>query len=168
LTLVEVGVACGSSLKMWAKYFTNAHIVGIDIRPECAQLCEGYENITIVIADARLEQVAHDADIFIDDGSHISADIVDTITRNWKRVKPGGFYVIEDLNCTHDANYKNCFNGEHSESRFDRKHFAGLIDGILRVMDAEQSDVEYIHFYSKLAVIKKKGGVSPNRDSATT
>ena len=37
LNMLEIGVQTGASIKMWADYFPNARLVGIDIDPRCAQ-----------------------------------------------------------------------------------------------------------------------------------
>src|SRR3546814_4791681 len=51
--LLEIGVACGSSLKTWSRYFSDAEIIGADIRPDCSQLCRSYPNIRIEIGKDR-------------------------------------------------------------------------------------------------------------------
>jgi hypothetical protein len=37
ITLLEIGVERGGSLRTWLKYFTRATIVGVDIKPECTK-----------------------------------------------------------------------------------------------------------------------------------
>lgn len=155
LTLMEIGVACGSSLKMWSKYFANAKIVGVDIREECRQLCKKYPNISIYISDASQKVIDGQFDIIIDDGSHVSADIVDTFRLNWPNLKPDGLYVIEDLKCTHNPAYRSLLPFDIPEERFNRSHFTAMIDDCLKRMDWRQSDIEFIHFYRELAFIKK-------------
>ncbi|HET6159646.1 MAG TPA: class I SAM-dependent methyltransferase [Dongiaceae bacterium] len=155
LRLMEIGVACGSSLKMWSKYFNDARILGVDIRPDCANLCRLYPNIAITIQNATEAPVNGSFDIIIDDGSHVSADIVDTFRHNWPNVKPGGLFVIEDLKCTHNPQYRSLLPFDIPAERFDRRHFMDLIDRCLIEMDWRRGDVEFIHFYKEMAVIKK-------------
>lgn len=157
LKLMEIGVACGSSLKTWARYFSDAKITGIDIRQECQQLCRNYPNIEIRIANAAQEALGKDWDIIIDDGSHVSADIVEAFSHNWDTLKPGGLYVIEDLKCTHNPEYPKLLPFSIPAERFNRAHFLILINNLLVRMDWRQGDVEFIHFYREMAVIKKKG-----------
>src|SRR3546814_18237346 len=88
--LLEIGVACGSSLKTWSRYFSDAEIIGADIRPDCSQLCRSYPNIRIEIGNATQQTFARDCDVIIDDGSHVSADIVDALRVNWPALKPDG------------------------------------------------------------------------------
>ena len=155
LRLMEIGVACGSSLKMWSKYFADARILGVDIRPDCANLCRLYPNIAITIQNATKAPVPGAFDIIIDDGSHVSADIVDTFKHNWPNLKPGGLFVVEDLKCTHNPQYRSLLPFDIPAERFDRRHFMDLIDRCLMDMDWRRGDVEFIHFYKEMAVIKK-------------
>ena len=82
ITVLEIGVFRGGSLSMWKKYFgTQAKIIGIDINPECKQFER--ENIKIYIGDQTNEDFLHSVlidndkpDIIIDDGGHISKDII--------------------------------------------------------------------------------------------
>ncbi|MGH6890956.1 MAG: hypothetical protein ACREEP_01740, partial [Dongiaceae bacterium] len=120
LCLMEIGVACGSSLKMWSKYFHDARILGVDIRPDCAKLCRLYPNIAIMIQNATLAPVEGRFDIIIDDGSHVSADIVDTFRLNWPNLKAGGLFVVEDLKCTHNPQYRSLLPFDIPAERFDR------------------------------------------------
>lgn len=156
LKLMEIGVACGSSLKMWSRYFSDAQITGLDIRPECAQLCRNYPNIRIEIGNATQQAFGDGWDIIIDDGSHVSADIADAFRLNWPRLRPGGLYVIEDLKCTHNPAYPGLLPFKIAPERFNRAHFIVLINEILMKMDWRQSDVEFVHFYREMAVLKKK------------
>jgi hypothetical protein len=91
VSVLEIGVACGSSLKMWASYFGPAsRIIGIDIRPECANLCKNHDNIEIIVGDATSLSLQETLDVIIDDGSHVSLDIVMAFKNLWPCLKPGG------------------------------------------------------------------------------
>ncbi len=154
--LLEIGVACGSSLKAWARYLgPKAHITGVDIRPECLEVCGSYDRISIVIADVTNWDANSEFDIVIDDGSHVSVDIVKAFDRLWPRVKRGGYYAVEDLRCTHDAGYMRNFPTRKAVDDFKRTHFINWLDGLLRRMDYRSADMEYVHIYSELLIIKK-------------
>lgn len=155
--LLEIGVACGSSLKAWARWLgPEARVTGIDIRPACANLCRAYPNIEIVIADATEWNTDRLFDVVIDDGSHVSLDIVTAFDRLWRRVRPGGCYAIEDLRCTHDPRYAEGFSFPKAPAAFRREHFMTWLDRLLRGLDENSRDVEYVHFYSQLVVIRKR------------
>lgn len=155
--LVEIGVACGSSLKMWAHYLgQGSRITGVDIRPECAALCAKYPAIDIRIGDAAAMKFDETFDVVVDDGSHISKEIVDNWNNLWPRLRPGGYYIIEDLRCTHDPSYAANFTFPKDPALFDRRHFMEWLDDKLRHMDFRRSEVEFIHFHRELAIMRKR------------
>ncbi|HEV8391378.1 MAG TPA: class I SAM-dependent methyltransferase [Dongiaceae bacterium] len=154
LRLLEIGVDCGASLKTWSRYFDDARILGVDIRPECAALCRGHSNVAIRVQDATAAAVDGSFDIVIDDGSHVSADIAEAFRLNWPSLKPGGLFVIEGLRGTYDPHHRQPVDDEVPADRLERSHFMALIDRCLADMDSG-GDVEFMHFYSDMAVIKK-------------
>lgn len=153
--LLEIGVACGSSLKTWARYFADAFVVGVDVREECRGLCLNYPNISVRIGDASRTPQPETFHVIVDDGSHISADIVDMFRVNWPSLKPGGFYFIEDLRCTHDPDYPHVVSSGAELDRFARSHFIDFVNRELMEMDLKRSEIYFIHFYRELAVICK-------------
>ena len=153
INLLEIGVACGASLKMWARYFPYAKITGLDIRPECAGLCQGYPNVEIKILDATKERQFGDWDVIVDDGSHLPGHIVKSFLLNWPWLKKGGKYFIEDLRCTHTPTYVNRFKVDESDK--DRGTFLNLVDQLLRRMDNGGGDVAAIHFTKEMMVVTK-------------
>jgi len=107
VTIVEIGVQNGGSLEVMAKYFANAkQIIGCDKDPACGGLEYADERISVVVGDinsqeilARLATHARPIDIFIDDGSHVSRDVITTFAAYFPLVAPGGLFVIEDAHC---------------------------------------------------------------------
>lgn len=153
LTLLEIGVACGASLKMWSRYFPHGKITGCDIRPECGYLCENYPNINIVIQDAARNPVHGSWDIIIDDGSHVALDIKETFRAHWPLLKSGGYYCIEDTGCTlPEKKYDRPrrFSGEREREEYDR-----FISNLLSTLDRGQ-EMEFVHFHKELIVIRKQ------------
>ena len=103
--LIEFGCARGDSLRMWEEYFPSADIYGIDL-DETAKRHET-ERIHVVIGDATSQKTHDDlkastggsAFIILDDASHAWGDQRRSFELFWDMVSPGGFYVIEDLEC---------------------------------------------------------------------
>lgn len=102
LRLLEIGIFAGQSLKMWAEYFANSSIMGCDIledsfikaeRIVCRQLDQSSR---AALANFR-ESHEEGFDIIIDDGSHVMRDQQITLAMLFPLVKPGGWYVIEDI-----------------------------------------------------------------------
>ena len=94
------GYAPGGSLRAWRDYFPTGQIVGIDIQPD-TQFTD--DRITTALANssdkAALDAVLGDTtfDIIIDDGLHWDETQMATLRNLWHRVRPGGFYIIEDI-----------------------------------------------------------------------
>ena len=91
----------GASLRMWRDYFPEATIIGVDVHDK-SQL-QG-ERIVTVQGDQsdptflkRLGQSHGPFDLVVDDGSHISADVIATFHALFPFVVDGGTYAIEDL-----------------------------------------------------------------------
>jgi hypothetical protein len=108
MNLLEIGLNRDDttsipSLMMWNDYFNkNIHITGFDIDPNFTKFIGQNDNIEIVIGDqsnqndlAKLKTKNYD--IIIDDGSHISQHQQISFKELWESVKPGGYYVIENL-----------------------------------------------------------------------
>ena len=112
INLLEIGVstareAGGTSLWMWKEYFVNGKVCGLDIDPACkfferpdVPIYIGSQTDTQVLDTIVNERGLFD--IIIDDGSHVNNYTIKTFNHLWKSIKPGGFYIIEDLHCSYD------------------------------------------------------------------
>jgi hypothetical protein len=110
--IVETGVFAGSSLVLWAEYFSNATIIGIDPKPVMEPLpnyrpetnfnyvLPRYKNISLIKDtgyDVDVLAKIPDIDIFIDDATHEFKDQLFSIDHVLPKMKPGGLFVIEDI-----------------------------------------------------------------------
>ncbi len=101
LTIIEIGVKDGASTRTWARFFPRAHIVGVDIDPGCRRYAN--DRVTIEIGSQSdfnfLAELCRKyiPDIIIDDGSHWANDVYFTFQTLFPFLRPGGFYVMEDL-----------------------------------------------------------------------
>jgi hypothetical protein len=156
LSVGEIGVACGASLRMWANYLPNAKIEGFDIRPDCANLCKDLPNVTITISDPR--QVNRDGqyDLLVDDGSHISEDIFGAFQHCLTWVKPGGFYVIEDMSCTYNDDYRVKFMKHFGQNlKNDRSLMLDIFDQVTRKIDTGDCWFSEMRYYKQMWVFKR-------------
>lgn len=111
--VVEIGVQNGGSIRMWLDYFQNAQVYGIDFDIECLRVLINYNlpaanRMTLLHGDQKSvdiwNQVPAGIDYVIDDGSHIPDDVIATFTANFHKVRPGGWWIIEDTHCNfHEA-----------------------------------------------------------------
>jgi hypothetical protein len=107
LKLLEIGVggyeaerAGGLGLRMWAEYFPNARIVGLDIHPKKLALPPRIRVVQGSQTDAglltRLSLESGPFDIVIDDGSHLVGHTKTTFETLFPQLAPDGIYAIED------------------------------------------------------------------------
>jgi hypothetical protein len=101
INLIEIGVEHGSSLNVWRKYFSRAHIIGVDVNPDCRRLAG--DRITIETGSQEDPGFLHEVctkyppSIVIDDGSHLAHHIVYTFKRVFPALLAGGLYLVEDV-----------------------------------------------------------------------
>lgn len=79
-------------------------------------------------------------DIIVDGGPH--SEVAGAFRSSWAHLKPDGLFVIAGLERTHEPDLA-------------RASFVDLIDRCLVAMDRRSSDIEFVHFYPDIAIIKK-------------
>lgn len=168
LTILEIGVAGGASIKMWREYFPNAKVYGIDNNPDCAG--EG-----IFIGDQNdlnfMVKVMTDiggVDIIIDDGSHVGHDMINSFKMLFRAVKNGGYYVVEDTHCLYSEHYNQgskafeFFTGLVKDVDVAGRAMTGNQDYAINHGMTEPPVPEYsrylkaIHFYPSLYIFERK------------
>jgi len=123
ISFLEIGVFYGASIKMWAEYFSNPHttIYGADwfigvngnkhVFPDPKKVLR--EMVDPRIKFIELNQSSLDQlnslkslnlqfDYILDDGSHLMKDQQQTFLSLFDTVKPGGYFIIEDLHTSFD------------------------------------------------------------------
>lgn len=104
ITLLEVGVYRGGSLRLWRDYFSRGTIVGIDRNlpenfqsEERIQLFEGNQGDKAFLSKVANATAPNGFDIIIDDASHVGEKTKGTFWHLFDHhLKPGGLYAIED------------------------------------------------------------------------
>lgn len=101
----------GASLLMWRDYFYNSRIHGIDINDHSSLNQERIETYIADQADrTQLDNIFKDkqVDIIIEDGGHWMHQQQISLGFLFKNLKPGGYFVIEDLRTSFpDEPYNN-------------------------------------------------------------
>lgn len=112
LTFLEIGVLHGESLKMWDSYFLGEtkKIYGLAYGQYDFESKTNFTGNTQVLKGdqsknetMQLVKTKGPFDVIIDDGSHIPQHQVFTFFHLWNSIKPGGTYIVEDL----EVNYWN-------------------------------------------------------------
>ena len=166
ITFLEIGIGGyefnnrgGGSLNMWAEYFENAKIIGVDL----------YDKSQIK-KDSRVEihKFSQDhgmaffnlfqqgiPDIVIDDASHRNDLTIQTFKIVFPYLKEGAIYVVED---THTSYWKEHFNGTNDLE--SQETIIGFFRNQLHSLQIESGVENYfgiksIHFYNKQIFIFK-------------
>jgi len=113
ISMLEIGVQNGGSLETWANYFVNAkNIVGCDIDEKCKNLAFEDGRINVVVGNANSEEtnskirgLSNAFDIIIDDGSHISHDVLNSFFIYFPLLAPGGIYIVEDAHTLYQSSF---------------------------------------------------------------
>lgn len=136
LRFLEIGIggydmptAGGLSLRMWAEYFPNAQIVGLDIHPKNLAIAPYVHTVAGSQSDpnvlAKLVQEFGSFDIIIDDGSHCAPDAKASFLFLYPRMTANGIYVVEDVQTSFAASHKGNRTGDGS--MFDVAHRLSLV-----------------------------------------
>ncbi|GMO36043.1 MAG: class I SAM-dependent methyltransferase [Termitinemataceae bacterium] len=156
ITILEIGVSNGGSLEIWEKYLPrNSQIHGIDINSKCCDL-QFSKNINFHLGSAADNNFTDkefngiEFDIILDDGSHISKDVINTFVNMFPKIKAGGVYIVEDLHTSYWKNYGGEFLRKNSSIEFFKK----LIDVTNYDYIKKGGKNKYLHG-KELSLIKK-------------
>jgi hypothetical protein len=101
-SILEIGIAGGSSLKIWRDYFPNAMVHGIDVGVDYKKF--NADRIKVHIGSQQdfcflsdLMRKIGPVDIVIDDGGHVLQYQVCSLLYLIEWVKKGGYYIVEDV-----------------------------------------------------------------------
>ncbi|HSX13413.1 MAG TPA: class I SAM-dependent methyltransferase [Chlamydiales bacterium] len=191
IKLLEIGTWKGYSLRMWVDYFPNAMIYSIDKNPLSAYVDAFDDTIDLYPIDFSHERVQYfvgnqsdpiflnsvcsaiqgDLDVIIDDGSHKSYDQQMSFAKLFKKVKPGGLYIIENLNHHPQPNLKilemQDILIDFVNNEIDQIDFSSYLDQVsVADIKAAFNDIKNIQWFDSafrahgemsFAVIRKKG-----------
>ena len=146
--VTEIGIATGQSLRMWADYFSNAHVWGMDhnvhntVRKHLTRDSRVHVKVANAYAfDGKVAESMHwvneSMDIIIDDALHDMSPQHNLLARMWPILRPGGYYIIEDVGppsgkISKDIDEPVAWSEEHirnpEAARIVRDHTAYLVD----------------------------------------
>lgn len=192
ITVLELGIGGhedptigGASLRMWADYFPQATIIGLDVEEK--HLDFGRQRVHIYKGSqddqGLLEAIAAEHgsfDVVIDDASHVSSLTVAAFKAAYPLIKPSGLYWCED---THMAYHDFYYGRDEANENPDGLVQGAIANGMLpskptamqffRRMADEVNfhgnhdtdlypekywlgySLEWAHFYYNLLVLKK-------------
>jgi hypothetical protein len=173
IRLLEIGVQNGGSLQIWSKVLpVGSQVVGIDTNPRCAELPFGGD-VRIIVGDATDRDSVNKHltgelfELVIDDGSHVSPNVIASFFVCFPLVAPGGAYIIEDLHASYWTTHLGGFRRPGSSIEF----LKGLVDALnsdhfddaLDAVDVDVAElralgewIERVSFFDSIAVIQKR------------
>ncbi len=168
--ILEFGFGKGKSVKMWMDYFTKGTLVTVDKMKKLPN----DELIKKYVKNGRFEFVSADQinmneilkifikhgrfDLIIDDASHVPEDQQYTFSRTFEFVKPGGYYVIEDLKCPRSHSKRFECQSDRTLKVLNYYLKTGIFDSkILSNYDKLyiSKNIESVEIYDKIVFIKR-------------
>lgn len=173
ISILEIGVRTGASLRLWKQAFPNASIIGIDILQSCFF---EEDRIKVLIGSQRDEEFLRSVEreygpfsIIIDDGSHIMRDQLTSFSILFPLLVDKGLYCIEDTNTSFWYKWKDTPGNNFSETTI----FALTQYAILPTMwaarnkeatnpsasekNAFEDVISSVHFYNSICIVQKRG-----------
>jgi hypothetical protein len=156
ITVLEIGIDKGASLRLWRRFLPKATVVGIDLEPPAThipgvQMHAGDQSDEIFLAD--IIDRYRGLDPVIDDGSHIASHIRASFNKLFPALRAGGWYVIEDLwTAYHGGAYEGGPSGTPGTA-------IELIKGLVDRTQGESgaNDVAELHLFDSIVFIRKQG-----------
>ena len=141
ISLLEIGVCQGHSIKMWMEYFFNSEILGLDIDltglifedlPVGKCNATKAEELDLLLGDDEFDYI-------IDDGSHQVQDQIASLELLWPRVKDRGKYFIEDIKSDPELLLLQGYatSRDYNFRTYDLRATKGRSDDILLVITKE-------------------------------
>jgi SAM-dependent methyltransferase len=106
--ITEIGVSAGQSIQAWYHYFPNAQLYGIDVvtKNSTAKLVNHlkprfhFTEVDVLRPGFNLESIGlydETMDILVEDALHTPEQQEALLEKTFRLVKPGGYYIIEDI-----------------------------------------------------------------------
>jgi tetratricopeptide (TPR) repeat protein len=177
--LLEIGVGGygiktlgGGSLTMWADYFPNGQITGIDnaekrldLNPR-VKVSRGSQEDLVFLQQICAERGPFD--IVIDDGSHVPKHIVVSFNAIFPSLADGGIYVIEDVQTAFWPNFGGSILHGGDTLKLARTVIECLNHAEIAIVDQSHSfplyakEIRAFHAFHNLLVIEKGHNGEPS------
>lgn len=150
IRLMELGVFNGASIKMWADYFRNGQIIGVDIDESCLKFKgDNYKCIQKDLSkpNALQELSVLSPTIIIDDASHMWSHQIMALCMLFPKLQSGGCYIIEDIG-TSFGMCKYMYFGDASISAYE---FLSAICELVAGKESSHSEDSFIKEEKEIA-----------------
>ncbi|MEM9393986.1 MAG: hypothetical protein AAGA38_09020 [Pseudomonadota bacterium] len=166
IAMLEIGVggyadpkAGGSSLEVWRDYFPHGRIIGIDIAAKSldlgprVNLAQGSQVDPAFLEDLVTQHGPFD--IILDDGSHRNEHVVESYRLLFQAVKPGGFYIVEDVQTA-------VFPRFGGSLELTAPNTIGLFSDLMAAVVSgarEAAEIQTLFRFHNIVGVRKTGGV---------
>jgi hypothetical protein len=178
IVLMELGVYTGESLKVFASFFSNGRVIGVDCEDHRVDL-SAYSNATLAFGDQRdgawlaalaMREAPDGLDIVIDDASHRGAWSFTSYCALFPLLKPGGLYIIEDWGTGYIEDWPDGarFVAPAVCDKRITSHDFGMVGFIKSLVDETSGrsprlgtaalhprTIEWLHVHQSMVVVKK-------------
>ena len=155
----------GGSLRMWKHYFPKARVFSLDIHDKRALEEDRIRIFKGSQSDAGLlRQIAAEIgriDVILDDGSHVSSDVIRAFEVLYPLLKEGGIYIVEDVGTSYWPDHGGSY--DHSAPTTSMNYFKRITDGLNHFAFKHQYSptyadlhTQFVHFYQNFIVMQKK------------
>ncbi|KAK5992944.1 8-demethyl-8-alpha-L-rhamnosyl tetracenomycin-C 2'-O-methyltransferase-like protein [Cladobotryum mycophilum] len=175
LKLLEIGLGCnmdygpGASYYTWLEYLPNVDLYFIEYDRQCAEKYQDKTaNAHVFIGDQAdpvfLAEFSTAAtvnglfDVIIDDGGHTMNQQITSLESLWPIVKPGGLYIIEDL----QTSFWDTFGGDPSTKNPSKhtamKYLYQILDDMMVGKNTKpmSRDMRSVDCMSEICALRKK------------
>ena len=163
-SFLEIGVEDGHSMASWTEYFTHpdTKIVGLAYNNKLKEFIDArvsivYGNQNNLIVQQELARKGNYT-VIIDDGSHVPSHQWNTFSALWPFVKPGGFYIIEDIETNYWSTEASIYGNRLASEHNIMNNFKAMIDTAVNSefnTGVDNTDVEGISFHRNCIVLHK-------------
>ncbi|KOS23349.1 L-olivosyl-oleandolide 3-O-methyltransferase [Escovopsis weberi] len=148
IKMLEIGLGCnmdygpGASYYTWLEYLPNVDLYFIEYDHECAEKWQdktanahvfiGDQADPAFLADFSAEAAADGPfDVIIDDGGHTMTQQITSLESLWPIVRPGGLYIIEDLQTSYWDNFGGDPSTRNPARQTAMKYLYQILDDIM-------------------------------------
>ena len=171
LDILEIGVARGDGIASFYFYFPYSNLIGVDNNPfKTRYKSKRIRNMYVDISSRQIlknltNHLNQKFDLIIEDCSHKLIDQILCFSENFKNLKKGGIYIVEDLNFPEIHKMYNPTNEAVDLKTILKKINLGeeIFTKFMKENEIEyiQNNIENIKFYkghdnSDIVFIKKK------------
>ncbi|KAF7563234.1 hypothetical protein G7046_g892 [Stylonectria norvegica] len=175
IKLLEIGLGCnmdygpGASYYTWLEFLPGVELYFIEYDAQCAEKYKHKTtNARVFTGDQAdtdfLAQFSMNAtedglfDVIIDDGGHTMNQQIVSLEHLWKIVKPGGLYVIEDLQTSYWEQYGGDTSAEDAAKYTTMKYLFSLLDDMMAGWERKPSshDLQSLDCMAEICALKKK------------